>query len=237
MMRDIQSLTRTHASGVLVSLIGLVVTAACQGIYGEVYWFPPDLLMRIMNSGDGFSKARAGVFFLAAGFALTEMFKNVCGNAAVGGNDVARLFPRCLDVRRRSVRTFVAIWICQPWQLVNEAATLVSLLSSFSVFLSPFMGIVVVDFYLPRKDRIQLSHLYRAKDTSYWYTRGINWRAIPAWICEWALTIGELVVTVGGMSNLPRALVQLYDMWLLRVCFGLLFAQPCLFIPRTGSVR
>lgn len=157
----------------LVSLIGLVVTAACQGIYGEVYWFPPDLLMRIINSGDGFSKARAGVFFLAAGFALTEMFENVCGNAVVGGNDLAGLFPRCLDVRRGSVRTFVAIWICQPWQLVNKAATFVSLLSSFSVSLSPIMGIVVVDFYILRKCRIQLSHLYRVKDTSYWYTRGM----------------------------------------------------------------
>ncbi|KAH0128299.1 NCS1 nucleoside transporter family protein-like protein, partial [Aureobasidium melanogenum] len=102
-------------TGVLVSLVGLVVTAACQKIYGEVYWNPPDLLMRMMDSGEGSSKARAGVFFLAAGFALTGMFENVCGNAVAGGIDLAGLFPRYLDIRRGSILTFVAIWICQPW--------------------------------------------------------------------------------------------------------------------------
>ncbi|KAL2032241.1 hypothetical protein VTO58DRAFT_105413 [Aureobasidium pullulans] len=199
-------------TGVLVSLVGLVVTAACQKIYGEVYWNPPDLLMRMMDSGAGSSKARAGVFFLAAGFALTGMFENVCGNAVAGGIDLAGLFPRYLDIRRGAILTFVAVWVCQPWQLVNKAATFVSVLSSFSVFLSPIMGVMVVDFYLLRKGRIQLSHLYRTKDTSYWFTKGVNWRAIPAWVCGWAPTIGGLVVTVGGSSSPPRGLVKLYYM-------------------------
>ena len=38
----------------------------------------PDLLMIMMDSGKGSSKARAGVFFLSAGFALTAMFENIC---------------------------------------------------------------------------------------------------------------------------------------------------------------
>ncbi len=58
-------------TAILVSLVGLIVTSACQQIYGEIYWNPPDLLMRMMDSGQGSSKARAGVFFLALGFALT----------------------------------------------------------------------------------------------------------------------------------------------------------------------
>jgi NCS1 family nucleobase:cation symporter-1 len=81
-------------TGVLVSLIGLVTAAASQKIYGEVYWNPPDLLMRMMENGNGSSKARAGVFFLAAGFAFTAMFENICGNTIAGGIDLAGLFPR-----------------------------------------------------------------------------------------------------------------------------------------------
>ena len=34
--------------------------------------------MVMMDSGHGSSKARAGVFFLSAGFALTAMFENIC---------------------------------------------------------------------------------------------------------------------------------------------------------------
>ncbi|THH13802.1 hypothetical protein EW146_g6456, partial [Bondarzewia mesenterica] len=86
--------TCLFCTGTMVSFIGLVVTAAAQKIYGEIYWNPPDLLMRMMDSGEGSSKARAGVFFLALGFTLTSGFENICGNAVAGGVDLAGMFPR-----------------------------------------------------------------------------------------------------------------------------------------------
>lgn len=36
--------------GIFVSLGGLVTTAACQIIYGEIYWNPPDLMLVMMDS-------------------------------------------------------------------------------------------------------------------------------------------------------------------------------------------
>lgn len=199
-------------TGTLVSLVGLVVTSACQKIYGEIYWNPPDLLMRMMDSGHGSSKARAGVFFLSAGFALTGMFENVCGNAVAGGIDLAGLFPKYIDIRRGAMITFIAVWIVQPWQLINKAATFVSVLSSFSVFLSPIMGVMVCDFYILRRGRIRLSHLYRTHNTDYWFWKGVNWRVVPCWLGGWAPTIGGLVVTVQEKENAPRVLYELYFM-------------------------
>lgn len=35
--------------GVFVALGGLVTTAACQKIYGEIWWNPPDLMMVMMD--------------------------------------------------------------------------------------------------------------------------------------------------------------------------------------------
>ncbi|KAF2855491.1 NCS1 nucleoside transporter family protein-like protein [Plenodomus tracheiphilus IPT5] len=199
-------------TGILVSLVGLVTAAAAQKIYGEVYWNPPDLLMRMMDNGNGSSKARAGVFFLAAGFAFTAMFENICGNAVAGGIDLAGLWPRYIDIRRGAIITFVAAWVVQPWQLINRATTFITVLSSFSVFLAPIIGIMTCDYYLLRKRRIRLSHLYRTEDSSYYFWKGLNWRAIAAWICGWAPTIGGLVVTVRGEAEPPRALVELYYM-------------------------
>lgn len=199
-------------TGVLVSLVGLVTAAAAQKIYGEVYWNPPDLLMRMMENGNGSSRARAGVFFLAAGFAFTAMFENICGNAIAGGIDLAGLFPRYIDIRRGAIITFVAAWIVQPWQLINKATTFIAVLSSFSVFLAPIIGIMACDYYLLRNRRIRLSHLYRTMDSNYNFWHGINWRAVPAWICGWAPTIGGLVVTVRGDPEPPKPLVQLYFM-------------------------
>lgn len=195
-----------------VSFIGLVTTSASQKIYGEVYWNPPDLLVVMMNSGDGSSKARAGVFFLSASFALTAMFENICENAVAGGIDLAGLFPHYIDIRRGAIITFVAAWIVQPWQLINHATTFISILSSFSVFLAPIMGVMACDYYTLRHRKVKLSHLYRTKDSSYYFWHGVNWRVIPAWLCGWAPTVGGLIITVNKASNAPRGFYQLYYM-------------------------
>ena len=206
------TITSAWVTGVLVSFVGLVTTSAAQKIYGEVYWNPPDLLMVMMDEGHGSSKARAGVFFLAFGFALTAMFENICGNAVAGGIDLAGLFPHYINIRRGAIITFVAAWVVQPWQLINRATTFITVLSSFAVFLSPIMGIMATDFYLLRRRKIRLSHLYRTHNTQYWYWHGINWRAIPAWLCGWAPTVGGLIVTTNGSTSAPKALYQLYYM-------------------------
>ncbi|KAI4661981.1 uncharacterized protein J4E78_004771 [Alternaria triticimaculans] len=114
------TITSCVITSVIVSLVGLVTTASGQKLYGEIYWNPPDLLMRMMDNGNGSSKARAGVFFLAAGFAFTAMFENICGNAVSGGIDLAGLFPRYINIRRGAIITFVAAWVVQPWQLINR---------------------------------------------------------------------------------------------------------------------
>ncbi|KAI5927569.1 uracil permease [Camillea tinctor] len=199
-------------TGTLVAFVGLVTTSAAQKIYGTVFWNPPDLLMVMMDNGEGSSAARAGVFFLALGFGLTSMFENICGNAVAGGIDLAGLWPHYVNIRRGAVITFVAAWVVQPWQLVNRATSFIQVLSSFSVFLSPIIGLMAADFYLLRQRRIRLSHLYRKEGSSYWYWNGVNWRAIPAWICGWIPTIGGLVMTVRGDTSAPRALFELYYM-------------------------
>ena len=101
----------------------------------------------------------------------------------------------------------------QHWsQLVNRAVTFIQVLSSFSVFLSPMIGLMATDFFILRKRKVRLSHLYTKTDSSYWYWNGINWRAIVAWICGWAPTIGGLIVTVGKYTNSSKAIRELYFM-------------------------
>ncbi|KAI1851350.1 hypothetical protein JX265_000416 [Neoarthrinium moseri] len=197
--------------GILVCFGGLVTTAACQKIYGEVYWNPPDLLMVMMDHGKGSSAARAGVFFAALSFAFASMFENVCSNSVAGGIDLSGLFPKYINIRRGSLITFFAAWIIQPWQLVNRAATFVSVLNSFSVFLAPIMGVMVCDYFLLRNQKVRFSSLFHPEGSDYWFCHGVNFRVIPCWIAGWAPTIGGLISTAGGISA-PRAVSELYYM-------------------------
>ncbi|TDZ18963.1 Transporter aclS [Colletotrichum orbiculare MAFF 240422] len=199
-------------TGVVVSLAGLVTTAACQEIYGSVWWNPPDLLMVMMDHGRGSSASRAAVFFLALAFPFTSMFENICGNAVAGGIDLAGLFPRYVDIRRGALLTFFAAWVIQPWQLINQAATFVAVLNSFSVFLAPVMGVMVCDYFLLRRGKVRLSHLFRPEASDYWFCHGVNWRVVPCWIAGWAPTVGGLAVSVRKDAGAPEAVYELYYM-------------------------
>ncbi|KAK8050471.1 NCS1 nucleoside transporter family protein-like protein [Apiospora phragmitis] len=180
-------------TGVLVCFGGLVTTAACQKIYGQIYWNPPDLLMIMMDHGQGSSAARAGVFFASLAFAFTSMFENVCSNAVAGGIDLAGLFPRYIDIRRGALITFCAAWVIQPWQLINQAATFVAVLNSFAVFLAPIMGVTVCDYFVLRRQQIKLTHLYRPEGSDYWFSHGVNWHVVPCWLYFIAFFIGFLI--------------------------------------------
>jgi nucleobase:cation symporter-1, NCS1 family len=126
-----------------------------------------------------------------------------------GGIDLAGIFPLYIDIRRGAIITFVTAWVCQPWQLVNKSTTFLSVISSFSVFLAPLMGIMVADFYLVRRMKVKLSDLYKLHG-SFYFWHGINWRAFPAWIVGWGPTVGGLAFTANPNKKGPRVLYELY---------------------------
>ena len=97
----------------------------------------------------------------------------------------------------------------QPWQLINRATTFITVLSSFSVFLAPLMGIMTCDYFIIRKQKLKHSWLYELRG-GYFYHYGMNWRCLPVWIAGWAPTVGGLSVTVQGKQLEPRALYEMY---------------------------
>ncbi len=67
-----------------------------------------------------------------------------------------------------------------PWELVKEesASGLQLFVSLYSAFLGPLFAILAVDYYLIRKQKLNIDHLYDANGPY----RGFNWRAIVATI-------------------------------------------------------
>nr|CAI6461165.1 ASB_HP1_G0027010.mRNA.1.CDS.1 [Saccharomyces cerevisiae] len=56
-------------------------------------------------------------------------------------------------------------------------------MSSFSVFMSPIVGIIIADFWVVRKKHLKLTHLYTDdKNGKYWYWKGINYRNLIIWV-------------------------------------------------------
>lgn len=122
------------------------------------------------------------------------------------------MFARWINIRRGCyILTVIAIAIC-PWNYVtwvlvlsyrshghvcdaaenwkadsNETCrnpgTFITVLSGWSVFLSPMTGIVISDYFLVRHGEYHLGDMYMGNSRSaYWYTAGFNWRCFIAWL-------------------------------------------------------
>lgn len=68
---------------------------------------------------------------------------------------------------------------------MNTATTFLTVLSSYAVFVGPMVGLMVSSYLIVNQRKIKVPDLFVGDKTSiYWYTRGINWRAIIAVGCS-----------------------------------------------------
>lgn len=204
----------------LTALCGLLITSATATLYGEILWNPLVLLLAIQERPMS-AAARAGTFFAGLGFLTSQLALCIVLNCVSGGMDIAALCPKYINIRRGScLLTILAVATC-PWNFVTQATTFITVLSGWSVSLSPMTGILISDYFLVRHQDIRIQHLYIGdSDSEYWYWGGFNWRASAAWVMGiWPLLPG-FVRQIRGTSN-GSGWDHLYD---LSYFFGFLVA-------------
>jgi NCS1 family nucleobase:cation symporter-1 len=89
----------------------------------------------------------------------------VASNPVVAGIDLAALLPRWFTIRRGGYFTIAFAFIMQPCQLYNSATNFLTVVSSFNVFLGPFMGIIFADYFLIRKRTMKFTDLFDESPT------------------------------------------------------------------------
>ncbi|POS81347.1 hypothetical protein DHEL01_v200277 [Diaporthe helianthi] len=166
---------------VVTSVCGIIITSAAASIYGEYIWNPFELLLTVQVHSMS-PAARAGTFFAGLGFLVDQLALCQMLNGISTGMDMAALCPKWINIRRGCyILTVIAIAIC-PWNYVTNPGTFITVLSGWSVFLSPMTGIVVSDYFLVRRGQYHIGDMYIGNSRSaYWYTSGFNWRCFLAW--------------------------------------------------------
>lgn len=164
---------------VICSIVGILVTAATQNRFGKALWNLPDIFTALIEQGG--SKERAASFFAGIALVISQIGVNIPGNALSGGFDLAATFPKYINIRRGAYLTALFSIAVNPWKLVNTATTFLSVLGSYSVFLGPMTGLMISSYFVVNRRKINIDDLFVGnKDSIYWYTMGINWRAIVA---------------------------------------------------------
>jgi NCS1 family nucleobase:cation symporter-1 len=70
-----------------------------------------------------------------------------------------------------------------PWNLYNSPLVIVYFLSGLGALLGPLYGVIMVDYWLVRKGQVNVPQLYSEDPNgAYYYSRGVNLRAVAAFI-------------------------------------------------------
>ncbi|KZP26398.1 NCS1 family nucleobase:cation symporter-1 [Athelia psychrophila] len=180
----------------VTALLGVVVTSASSSILGELYWSPITLLGAILDYYHFSSGARAAVFFAGAALAFSQLCLNVVLNSVSVGMDISGLWPRFINIRRGAYILAVLGIASNPWQILTSAATFLTAISGFGIFLAPMTGIMLADYLVVRKKTLVIEDLYVGDARSiYWYSHGVHWRAVLAWaLGTWPTLPGFIMI-------------------------------------------
>ncbi|KAF1845991.1 uncharacterized protein K460DRAFT_284567 [Cucurbitaria berberidis CBS 394.84] len=163
----------------LTALVGIISTSALAERYGMLEWNPL-IMLQWVQANYYTPTCRAGTFFAGVGLLSVTVFVNYTQNCVSSGMDVAMLVPRYITQRRGAIIFSILGVLANPWRFLTQASTFITVLSSFGVFMSPAAAILVVDFWLIRRQKWNIPELY-APGGMYWFTGGVNWRAMVAY--------------------------------------------------------
>ncbi|MFB7324753.1 NCS1 family nucleobase:cation symporter-1 [Streptomyces sp. NPDC056190] len=157
----------------LFALAAVVTTSGGLSVFHELITDPVELVARIDNV--------TAVLLGALTFMIATIATNIVANFVSAAMDLANLLPKQLNFRRAGVVASVVSVLVMPWKLYADAQMVQYTLGTLGSFIGPIFGIVIVDFFVVRRQYIDIEHIYSDDPRGrYWYTRGFNRRAIAA---------------------------------------------------------
>jgi len=170
----------------LYSFVGIFVTCAAVINFKDVLiaddapWDPVSLIAKF--------KSPVVVVISQIFMLIATLSTNIAANVIAPANSFSNLAPKKISFRMGGIITGILGILIAPWWLLNE-------ISGFLIFVSgllgPVLGILITDYYLIRKKRVELAELYKV-DGIYSYNKtGFNKAAIIA------LFIGVFLALIG----------------------------------------
>jgi len=185
----------------LFSFIGVAVTSATVIIYGEAIWDPVILITR-------FTSPLLLIVSLAS-LCIATLATNIAANVVSPANDFANLAPTRISFRTGGFITGVIGILIQPWRLVSDPSGYIfTWLVGYSALLGSIGGILICDYFVIRKTKLDLVKLYEPRGP-YWYAGGWNPKALIALLAGILPNLPGFLGTV-KWAKVPEFWMQLY---------------------------
>ena len=168
---------------IIFSFIGIAVTSATVIIYGEAIWDPVTLLSKFENP--------IVVAISLVSLIIATLTTNIAANVVSPANDFANLSPKHINFVKGGLMTAVLGIMMMPWKLLSDySAYIFGWLIGYSSFLGPIAGILICDYFIIRRKKLNAKDLYHPNG-EYNYRKGFNLKAV------YALIAGVFVALIG----------------------------------------
>ncbi|KGO45802.1 Permease, cytosine/purine, uracil, thiamine, allantoin [Penicillium expansum] len=206
------------------AVLGLAVVGAGRVLYEEDISSPVEMLPYWGHTGGG----RLLAFLCAILWMVAQISCDISANSIPFGHDVMSFIPAWMTIRRGSLLCLlVGAWVMVPWLIVNSASKFLSFMSAYGVFISPICSIMIADYFLIRRRKLNLSDLYHPHGC-YRYRGGINWRAFVTEFSFAGINLPGVVNNLAPSVVVPSGLAHLYQInWFVNT-FGSFFVYWCL---------
>jgi len=166
-------------------LFGAIVVVLAGGQYkinGTIIETPSDIVQSIPNT----------LFLVLACLAILilTIAVNLMANFVAPVYALTNLFPKRLNFRSAAWVSGTIGLVILPWNLYNNPLVIVYFLGGLGALLGPLFGVVMADYWLLRRGKINVPELYTEHPGgAYFYRKGVNPRAIIALVPAAVLAI------------------------------------------------
>ncbi|WP_211882997.1 NCS1 family nucleobase:cation symporter-1 [Pseudarthrobacter albicanus] len=197
-----RSVVRGNFFGIPINMlffaaIVVVLSGSQYKINGTVIESPTDVVRAIPNT---FLLVLACLALIVLTVAV-----NLMANFVAPIYTLSHLYPRTLNFRRSAIISAVIGLVILPWNLYNSPLVIVYFLGGLGALLGPLFGVIMADYWLLRKGKVNIPDLYsESPDGEYAYTRGVNRKAVlagtPAAVVALVLALVPAFTYISGFS-------------------------------------
>jgi NCS1 family nucleobase:cation symporter-1 len=201
-VRDRKSIVKGNLVGIpanmiFFAIIVFVLAGAQFKINGRIITSPSDIVQNIPNT----------LLLILAALALIVMTVavNLLANFVAPIYMMVNLLPKKLNFGRAGILCAIIGLVILPWNLYDSPTVINYFLGGLGAVLGPVFGVIMVDYWLVRRTRVNIPDLYTDKSSGeYHYRSGFNLRAfaalVPAALVALVLALVPLFAPVAGFS-------------------------------------
>lgn len=209
----------------LFAFIGIIVTQATLMIFGEAIWNPVVLVAKLGSP--------AVIILSLVALSVATLTTNIAANVVSPANDFSNLAPSRISFRMGGMTTALIGVLMMPWYLYNNlSAYIFTWLIGYGALLGPIAGIMLCDYYLIRRTRLDAAALYDPNGPF----RGVKWRAVVTLIVAAAPNVPGFINAASGRSVFPACFDAIYGYaWFIGL--GIAIAVYWVITPRDSEAR